>query len=158
DEKSPLPEFKHNQATCLEKLGRPYAAADRFEEYLAAKPDANDAAAVKAKIEKLRKDADGKPITASGYAGGQAWMLRGNQLLFAQKYNEAVAAFNERFRTYPSNALILNKAAALLDGGRYAEADLEYSRYLSDPEAPRADEARAAQERARAHMGGREAT
>src|SRR5207247_4659476 len=54
---------------------------------------------------------------------------------------------------------ILNKAAALLDGGRYAEADLAYQRYLSDPNAPRADEARAAQARARSHMeGAREAT
>ena len=53
---------------------------------------------------------------------------------------------------------ILNKAAALLDGGRYAEADLAYQTYLSDPNAPRADEAREAQQRARAHMGGREAT
>jgi len=157
-EKSPLPEFLHNQAACLEKLGRPYAAADRFEAYLAAKPDAKDAAEIRSKVEKLRKDADARPISVTGAAGGQEWMSRGNQLLFAHRYDEAVVAYEEGFRTYPTNAFVLNKASALLDGGRYAEADLEYGRYLSDPDAPRADEARAAQQRARVHMGGREAT
>jgi tetratricopeptide (TPR) repeat protein len=80
-------------------------------------------------------------------------------LLMAHKYNEAVAAFQEGFRTYPDSKFILNEAAALADGGRYAEADLAYQRYLSDPNAERADEARDAQQRLRTeHMGGREAT
>jgi tetratricopeptide (TPR) repeat protein len=157
-EKNPVADFKFNQAVCLEKLGRPYAAADRYQAYVAAKPDARDAAQVTARTEKLRSEADAKPITATGAAGGQEWMSRGNHFLASRRYDEAVAAFQEGFRTYPDSKFILNEAAALLDGGRYAEADLAYQRYLSDPNAPRADEARAAQQNARAHMGGREAT
>ncbi|HSE40377.1 MAG TPA: tetratricopeptide repeat protein, partial [Acidobacteriota bacterium] len=157
-EHNPLPEFKYNQGAALEKLGRPYAAAERYSQYVKEKPNASDAQKVTSQIEKLRTEADKAPITASGQAGGQEWMFRGNRLLFAHKYDEAVKAFEEGFRTYPDRAFVLNKAAALLDGGRYAEADLAYQTYLSDPNAPRADEAREAQQRARAHMSGREAT
>jgi tetratricopeptide (TPR) repeat protein len=142
----------------LEKLGRPYAAAQRYSEYAKEKPNAPDAQKINNKAEKLRAEADKAPITATGAEGGQEWILRGNRLLISHKYNEAVNAFEEGFRTYPDRAFILNKAAALLDGGRYAEADLAYQTYLSEPDAPRAKEAREAQERARAHMGGREAT
>ncbi len=157
-ELNPLPEFKYNMGASLEKLGRPYAAAERYSQYAKEKPSAADAQKVNSRAEKLRTEADKAPITASGREGGQEWMLRGNRLLSAHKYNEAVSAFEEGFRTYPDSKFILNKAAALLDGGRYAEADLTYQTYLSDPNAPRADEAREAQKRARAHMGGREAT
>ncbi len=157
-EKKPLPEFKYNMGASLEKLGRKYAAADRYSEYAKEKPNASDAQKGNSHAEKLRNEADKSPITATGLAGGQEWITRGNRLLFAHKYNEAVGAFEEGFRTYPDRNFILNKAAALHDGGRYAEADLAYQTYLSEPDAPRADEAKAAQQRARAHMGGREAT
>lgn len=157
-EKKPLPEFKYNMGASLEKLGRKYAAADRYNEYAKEKPNASDAQKANAHAEKLRAQADKEPITANGYGGGQEWITRGNRLLANHKYNEAVNAFEEGFRTYPDRAFILNKAAALLDGGRYAEADLAYQNYLSEPDAPRAKEAREAQERARAHMGGKEAT
>lgn len=157
-EKKPLPEFKYNMGASLEKLGRKYAAADRYSEYAKEKPDASDAKKANDHAEKLRNQADKEPITANGYGGGQEWITRGNRLLMAHKYNEAVNAYEEGFRTYPDRNFILNKAAALLDGGRYAEADLAYQNYLSDPDAPRAKEAREAQERARAHMSGKEAT
>src|ERR1700752_4479568 len=85
-------------------------------------------------------------------------MEHGNKMLREHRYNEAIQAYEEGFRTYPSPAFILNKASALLDAGRYSEAVQAYERYLSDPDAPRADEARAAMERAKAAMGGREAT
>jgi tetratricopeptide (TPR) repeat protein len=154
----PIPEITYNEAACLQRLGRPYAAAERFKAYLTEKPDAEDATKTRAAIEKLLAKADKEPITATGLAGGQEWILRGNRLLAAHRSNEAVEAYREGFRTYPDRAFILNEAAALLDAGRYAEADLTYQTYLSDPDAPRADEARAAQQRAREHMGGREAT
>jgi len=48
---------------CLEKLGRPYAAADRYESFLLAKPGSPDAGAIGTKVENLRKQADAKPIT-----------------------------------------------------------------------------------------------
>ena len=83
------------------------------------------------------------------------WINRGNRLLFAHRYDEAAEAFREGFRTYPDEKFILNEAAALLDGGRYEEAYLAYGRYLSNPDAPRADEARAAQQRALDHLNGR---
>src|SRR5262249_7879311 len=155
-ELNPLADFRYNQAACLEKLGRPYAAADRLQAYLDAKPGAKDTVEISERMNKLRTAADKEPITATELAGGQEWMSRGNRLLSAYRYDEAVKAFQEGFRTYPDSKFILNEASALLDGGRYAEADLAYGRYLSDPNAPRADEAKAAQVRARAHMGGRE--
>jgi len=156
-ELNPVAAFRFNQAACLEKLGRPYAAADRYEAYVKAAPGSADAAKVTAQVAKLRAQADAAPITATGAAGGQEWMSRGNLLLFAHRYDEALEAFQEGFRTYPDEKFILNEAAALSDGGRYSEADLAYSRYLANPNAPRADEARAAQQRARAHVGGHEA-
>lgn len=88
----------------------------------------------------------------------QALMDKGNKLLQEHRYNEALEAFQEGYRTYPSNAFVLNEASALLDAGRFSEAVQAYERYLSDPAAPRADEARAAMERAKSFMGGREAT
>jgi tetratricopeptide (TPR) repeat protein len=158
-ELNPVADFKFNQAACLEKLGRPYAAADRYESYAStASGAATDKTKSRDHAESLRAAADKAPITAVGPAGGQEWIARGNRLLFAHKYDEAVAAYQEGFRTYPDRAFILNEGSALLESGRFAEADLAYGRYLSEPDAPRAAEARAAQERARAAMGGREAT
>ena len=100
-ELNPLPEFKYNMGASLEKLGRPYAAAERYGEYAKEKPNAADAQKVNSHAEKLRTEADKAPITANGRAGGQEWMLRGNRLLSAHSYNEAVSAFDEGFRTYP---------------------------------------------------------
>lgn len=156
---NPLPEFLYNQAHCLEKLNAPMSAAQLYREYAEARPDAPDASQARATAARLSAQGADAPITAIGLAGGMEWNRRGMQLLNAHRYNEAVTAFQEGFRTYPDNKFILNEAAALADGGRYAEADLAYQRYLSDPDAPRADEAREAQQRLRAeHLGGREAT
>ena len=156
---NPLPEFLHNQAHCLEKLGAPLSAARMYREFAEATPNKGEASQARASAALLSAHGSSAPITATGLAGGMEWMQRGNQLLHAHKYDEAVAAFQEGFRTYPDSKFILNEAAALNDGGRYAEADLAYQRYLSDPNAPRADEAREAQQRVRTdHLGGREAT
>src|SRR5262249_50429912 len=91
-------------------------------------------------------------------AGGQEWMTRGNNFLAEGRYGEALAAYQEGFRTYPDEKFILNEAAAYLDSGRYAMADLTYQRYLANPDAPPRDAAPAAPGRARDHMGGREAS
>jgi tetratricopeptide (TPR) repeat protein len=156
---NPLPEFLHNQAHCLEKLNAPVSAAQMYRQFAEATPNANEASQARASAALLSANGSSAPITASGLAGGMEWMHRGNQLLMAHKYNEAVAAFQEGFRTFPDSKFILNEAAALNGAGRYAEADLAYQRYLSDPKAERADEARDAQQRLRSeHMGGREAT
>ena len=156
---NPLPEFLNNQAFCLEKLGAPLSAALFYREFAAATPNKADASQAQASAAHLSAQGANAPITASGLAGGMEWMQRGNQLLAAHKYNEALAAFQEGFRTYPDSKFILNEAAALNGAGRYAEADLAYQRYLSDPKAERADEAREAQQRLRTdHLGGREAT
>jgi tetratricopeptide (TPR) repeat protein len=155
----PFAEFKYNQAVCLEKLGRNYAAVSRFGQYLAEKPDAADAGKVRAHLVKLRETADKAPITASGEAGGYEWMTRGLRLAQQQRHGEAVNAFQEGFRTYPDRDFIRYEAKALLDSGRYAEADLAYQTYLSDPKAPHAETVRAEQQQARSHMvGGKEAT
>ncbi len=156
---NPLPEFLHNQAHCLQKLNAPMAAAMLYRQFAEATPNKNEASQARATAAQLSAQGASAPITASGLAGGMEWMQRGNQLLFAHRYDEAVAAFQEGFRTYPDSKFILNEAAALADGGRHAEADLAYQRYLLDPKAERADEAREAQQRIRTeHMGGREAT
>ena len=157
-EHNPIPALLHSQATCMEQLGANYTAARLFREYAAADPKPRDAAEIIARADRRLERARQEPITAGGMAGGMEWMARGNELLHAHRYNEAIAAFDEGFLSYPSEKFLLNKASALLDAGRYAEADLAYGQYLSNPDAPRADEARAAQLRAREHMGGREAT
>jgi tetratricopeptide (TPR) repeat protein len=158
-ELNPLAEFSFNKAFCLQKLGAPLAAAAAYRSFAAETTHAKEATQANALADKLAAQGANAPIFAMGRAGGMEWMQRGNALLFAHKYNEAVAAFQEGFRTYPHSAFILNEAAALADGGRYAEADLAYQRYLSNPDAPRADEAREAQQRLRTdHLGGREAT
>jgi len=157
-EHNPLPALLHSQATCMEQLGANYTAARLFRDYANADPKPKDAAEFSARADRRLESARREPITAGGMAGGMEWMARGNELLFAHRYGEAIAAFDQGFQTYPSENFILNKASSLLDAGRYAEADLAYGRYLGNPEAPRADEARAAQLRAREHMGGREAT
>jgi tetratricopeptide (TPR) repeat protein len=157
-ELNPLAATRYNVAACLDKLGMRYSAIESYKGYLAMAPDAKDAAKVTARIGKLTAEAATNPITLGGYPGGREWMTRGNQLIREGRFDEAVAAFEEGFRTYPDAKFILNKASALLDGGRYAEADMAYGRYLADPNAARADEARAAQQRARAQMGGHEAT
>lgn len=157
-ELNPIPTQLFDQAVCMQRLGANYSAARLFHAYAAADPKPKDADAVKARGDMLLERARKEPITATGMAGGMEWMARGNEALRAHRYDEAIAAYDEGFRTYPSEKFILNKASALLDSGRYAEADLAYGRYLSDPNAERAAEARAAQLRAREHMGGREAT
>jgi tetratricopeptide (TPR) repeat protein len=156
---NPLPEFLHNQAFCLEKLNAPMSAAKFYREFAEATPNKGEASQARASAVRLSAHGASAPITATGLAGGMEWMQRGNQLLMAHKYEQALAAFQEGFRTYPDSKFILNEAAALNGAGRYAEADLAYQRYLSNPDAPRADEAREAQQRLRVdHMGGREAT
>ena len=157
-EHSPIPALLHSQATCMEQLGANYTAARLFREYAAADPKPGDAAEISGRADRRLERARQEPITAGGMAGGMEWLARGNELLHAHRYNEAIAAYDQGFLTYPSEKFLLNKASALLDSGRYAEADLAYGQYLINPDAPRADEARAAQLRAREHMGGREAT
>ena len=157
-EHNPLPALLQSQATCMEQLGANYTAARLFRDYANADPKPKDAADFSARADRRLETARKEPITASGMAGGMEWMARGNELLSAHRYDEAVAAYDEGFRTYPTEKFLLNKASALLDGGRYAEADLAYGQYLASPDATRVDDARAAQLRAREHMGGREAT
>src|SRR5256885_13211152 len=53
-----------------------------------------------------RKAAGDPPITATGQAGGQAWLERGNKLLMAHRYKDAIEAYREGFRTYPDSAFI----------------------------------------------------
>jgi len=60
-------------------------------------------------------------------------MSRGNRLLFAHRYSEAIAAYDERLSHVSNSAFLLNKGSALLDSGRYAEADLAYGQYLFRP-------------------------
>jgi len=155
-ERNPNPKLLQSQATCMQQLGANYSAARLYRAY--AEADPKIAAEFNQRADRLLERARSEPITAGGQAGGMEWMARGNELLHAHRYEEAIAAYDEGFRTYPSNAFALNKASALLDSGRHAEADLAYGQYLGNPDAPRADEARTAQLRAREHMGGREAT
>src|SRR5262249_47962867 len=84
-DKKPFPECKYNQAVALEKLGRKYAAADRYAEYVKENPNAKDAQKVSQHIDKLRAEADKAPITATGQDGGQEWISRGNRLLQAHR-------------------------------------------------------------------------
>src|SRR5262249_32759179 len=71
----------------------------------------------------------------------------GNKLLQEHKYDEALQAFQEGFRTYPDSTFILNEASTLFEAGRYSEAKDAYQRYLSGPDARRGKEAQAMIER-----------
>jgi tetratricopeptide (TPR) repeat protein len=51
------PAFDYNIALCLVELDRPGEAAEALERYLAAKPDDEDAAKIRARIEELRQKA-----------------------------------------------------------------------------------------------------
>jgi tetratricopeptide (TPR) repeat protein len=145
------------QAECLEKLGRPYAAAGQYEAYLSANPNAADAGEVRARMDALLKRADAEPISATGAAGADEWLARGNKAMREQRYYDAVSAFQDGFMEYPDDRFILGQGDAFLKAGRFTEADLAYQRYLVDPNAPRAAEARESQRRARDAVGGHEA-
>lgn len=158
-ELNPRPELKYNIAASMDKLGLKYTAIQRYQEYVAEAPQATDRAKVERHIEKLRAQAPTAPITATGFKGAREWMQRGNELLHQRRYDEAVVAFRNGYREYPSEKILLNEAAALSGAGRYAEADIAYSRYLADPDATRKVEAREAQQKIRTdHLGGRAAT
>src|SRR5688572_29027036 len=64
--------------------------------------------------------------TATALKEAKVLMGRGIQLLNEHRYNEALATFQEGFRTYPDRAFILNEASTLLDAGRHSEAVLAY--------------------------------
>ena len=53
-EARPLPAFDFNIARCLDRLGRWHEAADAYERFLAAKPDAPNAAELRTRMSELR--------------------------------------------------------------------------------------------------------
>jgi regulator of sirC expression with transglutaminase-like and TPR domain len=59
-ELKPAPEVVRSQGACLDQLGNREAAIQAFERYLALRPNAPDAAAVRKRIARLRED-DFKP-------------------------------------------------------------------------------------------------
>ncbi len=94
--------------------------------------------------------AAGSPTDAQR-AEAQKLMDEGVKLLKARKYEAAIERFEAGYKLVPSPNFLLNKAAALRDMGRHAEAVVAYEQYLANPgDRPRVDEARKAmEERAR---------
>jgi tetratricopeptide (TPR) repeat protein len=113
---------------------------------------------VQAKVQALRS----KPIALDGLEGANEYLKRGVRLRLDGSFAEAVSAFEESFRIYPTNTALYNKAATLREAGRHAEAVLAYERYLADPaifdvKGSQAEEAQHGLEKAKKHLGGREA-
>ena len=135
DQLYPHPDFKYNQAACLDMLGKRELAASKYEAYLAGKPDAPDAAKVQAHITKLR----GEATKAS-----QAAFDRGDAAFKAGKYKEAAGAFAEAYEHKPSPDLLYNMGAAHQMAGDTQNAVKHYTLYLNmHPDAKDAERVRA---------------
>lgn len=126
-----------NQGACLERLGRREEAAKRYEAYVAAAPDADDAAAMKAHAATLHTEA--RNLAREAYERGTAAMSQ-------NRFGDAARAFREARDHLPSSAATYMVAKALdLGGDSTAAAVAEYQRYLN--EAPTADDAGAVRDR-----------
>lgn len=127
----------YSQGACLEKLGRHEEAAKRFDAYVAAAPDATDAADVKAHAANLHTEA--RNLASAAYD-------RGTKALGEGRYDDAAAAFRQARDHLPSASATYMVAKSLDLGGASAAAVVkEYQRYLN--EAPGADDASAVRER-----------
>ncbi len=159
----PLADFLLDEAGSLEQAGRKTEAADLFERYLAAKPDAKDAGKIRGHVRELRGGGDTKqdpdptagghppaatpgtteapepPITATGAEGATAWFDRGIADYKAQKFDKARGEFAEAYKLDPLPEILYNEGAAAELGGHVPEALELYGRYLA--EAPGAADA-----------------
>ncbi len=130
----PHPDFKYNQGACLEKLGKRELAAQKYEAYLAEKPNAPDAATVRTQITKLHEDA----LKAS-----QSAFDRGRAAYDAGNFKEAAAAFTEAYEHKPQPEILYNIGAAYQRGGDTKQAIKHYQLYLNNhPDAKDADKVR----------------
>jgi len=130
----PHPDFKFNQAACLEKLGKSDLAATKYEAYLAAKPNAPDAAKVRTEITKLREDA---------LKAAQSAFDRGKAAFDAGRYKEAAAAFTEAYEHKPLPDFLYNIATAHQQAGDTKQAIKHYQLYLNNhPDASDANRVR----------------
>jgi tetratricopeptide (TPR) repeat protein len=146
----PVPDFVFNQATALEKLRRPAAAANALEHYLVLNSSAKDAATVIERIKQLRgeaahedalmdpgeDEAAAPAVTGKGMDAAQAWFERGKVAYMLGDYDRSAQLFLNAFDAKPLPNLIFNHASALDRAGRRSEAIKAYERYLSlDPTA-----------------------
>ncbi|WP_028067362.1 tetratricopeptide repeat protein [Solirubrobacter soli] len=145
---NPISTLLHDQATCLERMGRNDEAAAMYERYLANGPLTSDVAKIKARIRKLRgemipegEDDDEPAIVAKGRDGAIAWFDRGQSAFMAKRYARAAECFRRAFALEPLAAFIYNEGSALEKGGHPAAAANAYEHYLiEDPEAKDAAE------------------
>jgi tetratricopeptide (TPR) repeat protein len=152
----PLADFLLDEAGCLEQLGRKTEAADLFDRYLAAKPDAKDAAKIRDHVRELRGaagegskqagepgagapaatpgpgQAPETPITATGAEGATAWFDRGIADYKAQRFDKARGEFAEAYKLDPLPEILYNEGAAAELGGHVPEALELYARYLAE--------------------------
>jgi tetratricopeptide (TPR) repeat protein len=144
----PEPNFLYNAGAARQLGGDADAAIGLYDRYLAEKPDAADAAKVKAAIEKLKgrpmPDAepgqgDGPPITETGVEGAGQWFDRATKAYLAKEFDKAYAAFMHAYHLSPRPDILYNAAAALDMSGRADDAIAMYDRYLA--EKPRAGDA-----------------
>jgi tetratricopeptide (TPR) repeat protein len=79
----PLPAFDYNIARCHDRLGQPGPALAAYERYLAAVPDAPDAAEVRARVAVLRGRVEPAPATTPATATPAAEPPRTSHRLIA---------------------------------------------------------------------------
>ena len=105
---SPLPQLRCHQAACLDRLGLPELAAQRYEAYLAEAPDAADAHAVRAQAEILHEQAR---------EAAQAASERGHAAAAQGLWREAAWAHAQAHEQLPLPAFLLDQADALERAG-----------------------------------------
>jgi tetratricopeptide (TPR) repeat protein len=137
----PRAEFLYNAGAARELGGDVDAGIALYDRYLAEKPDAADAAKVKAHIEKIKgkpmpeteaeKD-EGPPITETGTEGAQKWFDRATAAYLAKEYGKAYSAFMHSYHLLPQAETLYNAAAALDLGGDLDAAIAMYDRYLAE--------------------------
>lgn len=134
---NPISTFLHDQATCLERMGRNAEAAEMYERYLASGPLSSDVAKITSRIRKLRgevipegEDDDEHAITAKGKDGAMAWFDRAQSAFMAKRYARAAECFRRAFALQPLPEFIYNEGSALEKGEHPAAAANAYEHYL----------------------------
>ncbi len=137
----PEPNFLYNAGAARQLGGDADAAIGLYDRYLAEKPDAADAAKVKAAIEKLKgkpmPDAgqgqdDGPPITETGHDGAEKWFDRATKAYLAKDFDKAYSAFMHAYHLLPEPNFLYDAAAAFDMSGRADDAIAMYDRYLAE--------------------------
>jgi tetratricopeptide (TPR) repeat protein len=125
--------FLYNAAVSLEMAGRKAEAADLYERYLDEMPrgisDPKESQ-IRARINKLRNEADVGPIAETGKDGAKRWFERGQKAYLAGDYWKALESFKQAHGLFPMPDFVYNQGSSLEKLGRPMAAANAYEHYL----------------------------